>query len=203
MMKKLGKLIALGSFGFLMGQSLIQAETFSSNASIEFYHEEIGQLRFVVENTALDFDFGSHAINEQLHREGLSVTERLGNRRVTVEDLSGNLGGWSLRVEKSAFTNMDSGHQLNSQLVLVPSRFDSTSGQVWGTESGLWLGAGAGWGNSGTVFSGAEGIHTLFWDEIVLNFWQGQVFQEGTYSSTLTWNLGITPQEAGVSIGGE
>lgn len=203
-MKKIGRYLILTGFAFFIVQGNILAdEVIVSEATIEFYQQERGQLRIVEEESAFDLSFGSHAINDELHRNGLSVSEQLGNRHLTVEDLSGNLGGWTLRVEKSPFTNRETGQALNSQVVFSPSRYESTTGNVWGTSNGIWLDAGDGWGGSSNVFSGALGIHTLFWDDISLNLWPGQVIQDGVYASTLTWTLGVVPHQNETALGGE
>jgi len=189
----------------------------NSEAVVSFERFDGGRsnARIVEEQSALDLNFGHRQIRPEEVFNSLWLSEQNGGRHITVEDLSGNTGGWELRVSQTPFTNIETGHQLSTQL-----SFNSESDWWWDEETGneyhrpaLASDTGNAWHDSGfsigpwwgsqRVMWGTYGTHTLNWSHISLWVSSGQNIQDGNYSSTLTWSVSINPGWDDIDFGGE
>jgi len=188
----------VGAFALATAGNVVLADV-QSDATINFVRPDLSNARIVEDMSALDLNFGEQLINQQLHWNGQTFWEQNGGRHITIEDLTPNGAGWTLRVGKTPFTNAHTGHQLSTELGFQSSWLESTTHNIdwWGS---MWLSP---WSGSTTFLGGGYGVHTLRWHDVSLHVWSGQNIQEGAYQSTLTWSIELSPNGEDNSIGGE
>jgi len=200
MRQKFGTLLTLFLLVSLPTQSILATSQFDSSATVEFLEKEIGSgnARILKEYTRLNLNFGGHPITEQMHWHGATLWDYTSLPEITIEDLS-ITSSWVLTAQHSGLVNRETGHILNASFFLSWPTLTSTSDNLWGLQNRSSVHSAT----SNIIFGGSEGRHSIFWTDVELEIWTGQIIQSGIYSTTITWNLGITPHQDELSIGAE